>query len=945
MKRDIRLYIADQLVDFSDDISISYTYQLEDFENPAAIKNNFSKSITIPGTSNNNNIFGQIYKFDRLQVTQNNYAVGINFNPTQRVPFQLFRDSEIIESGYIQLNDIVIKNNIINYNITLYGGLGDFFYNLMYDNDGEKLTLSDLQYFITDSSGNTLPKNTEMNFNINKEFVYNCLNNVNGSGTQLQDFITFLPSYNGLYENFDNNKVLINTYNSNVFTTTGATDNGILYTTYNGYALGELNNEYTEWEIRDLRSYMQRPALKLSKLIETICRPQNNGGYNVNLDTSFFNNNNPYYNNTFIALPLFNTSNETNNNSESTELGFIRNLSYQNYYVGSDLTTYQSSISTPLGINNVPNIIYDSGIIDYSSLPYSTSFDINFNYSFDFVLKRGAVANEYFLGYKFGSIPLSVLVYRGYFEFYLLVTDENDTVLYQTKTNRFTDKGNESNTSNTADNFLGRFTRNGNNPIYFKTYDDNISIFNINLTNLFSDSRKIKVKIVMDWSYQTGRLGQKKLLSNSDMENLPFGYINIDFSGSYINFNYGESVVSNTLITKDKLLKTEKTPADFLIDYCKIFGLYFTKDLNSKTINILPKNNFFKNNIINIENKIDYNNNITISPQLFSDKFYRLKYEDSENYYLDKYNTEYSINYGQQRVNTNYNFNNNTKDLFDDFTYDNSISVQDKSVYFRNFYNAAGYNIPSFLTDNITYKLYYGVSTNNEKEYSTELLGYNYIDLSKTTNFNNISGYDFMIKNCYYDLDNNKQNLNDISGSLVFFNGYIQPKDINGKNINYYITDDVPEMSILNDNTPCYLYTENEYSKNGNKIALLLNKIPQFSRYMFNINSITKSLDFGKPNEVYINGINYNDNTTIYDNYWKNYLNDQLNVNTKKVTCYVDLSDIIVNSDYLRNFYYFNNCIWILNKIYDYDVNSNKTTKCDFIKVNDINNYLEGQNI
>jgi hypothetical protein len=65
--KDIRLYIANKLVDCTDGISLPMNYQLEDFSNPTLVKNSFSKTISIPGTKNNNKIFGEIYKLDRMQ--------------------------------------------------------------------------------------------------------------------------------------------------------------------------------------------------------------------------------------------------------------------------------------------------------------------------------------------------------------------------------------------------------------------------------------------------------------------------------------------------------------------------------------------------------------------------------------------------------------------------------------------------------------------------------------------------------------------------------------------------------------------------------------------------------------------------------------------------------------------------------------------------------------
>lgn len=67
MNKNIKLYIADKLIDCSDELSLPITYQLESFDNPTIVKNSFSKTITIPGTKNNNKIFGEIYKLDRMQ--------------------------------------------------------------------------------------------------------------------------------------------------------------------------------------------------------------------------------------------------------------------------------------------------------------------------------------------------------------------------------------------------------------------------------------------------------------------------------------------------------------------------------------------------------------------------------------------------------------------------------------------------------------------------------------------------------------------------------------------------------------------------------------------------------------------------------------------------------------------------------------------------------------
>lgn len=100
---------------------------------------------------------------------------------------------------------------------------------------------------------------------------------------------------------------------------TSKTDNGVTYSTYNGFGLTALEKDYTEWQMKDLRSYKQRPAIKVSKLIETICREENSG-YKVNFDDVFFSTNNPYWNKSFIALPLLGSEAEDETVSNSSTI-------------------------------------------------------------------------------------------------------------------------------------------------------------------------------------------------------------------------------------------------------------------------------------------------------------------------------------------------------------------------------------------------------------------------------------------------------------------------------------------------------------------------------------------------------------------------------------------------------------------------------------------------
>lgn len=728
MKQIIELYINGKLVEFGEDFSINFTYQLEDFDNPSAIKNAFTKTIKIEGTPSNNKIFDEIYHLDRFQTPSE-----LQFNPSQRTPFVMYKNGELVEDGYMQLTSIEIENKKINYNVNLYGGLGDFFYNLSYkknanEDEEVEMTLKDLYFEIEDEQGYILPSEDEMNFKMNIDFVSKCLENPMGrESNKLYDVITFIPAYNGVPSNFSADKVYVNyatatgLHVSDQPMETTAEEDGTTYkySTYHGVVMANLPNPLTEWQVRDLRTYLQRPGLRLRKFFEAISNPINNGGYKVELDYTFFNQGNRLYDRAFIALPLL-------------------------------------------------------------------------------------------------------------------------------------------------------------------TFPDDIA-------------------------------GNK----------------------------------TNTIITKEMLLSSDITPFNFLVDYCKMFGLYFEKKLNEKTILIKTRNNFFVNKITDISDKIDYSKKLTIQPTLFQNKYYRFANEAETTYLSDKYEKKYNKIYGQKRINTNYNFNSEVVEVFEDFSLKNAITYLDNSPYYYNYYNKHNNMTATWLIENPTFTLYKWLtgavdytSTQEKEITSTDWVSTRYSKpINSATNY---EGLDKFAKICFFEQNDKQQSPSSLANCLVIYNG-----DEFVGDTNLWLTDDTDGMYLLNDNQPCWIYTESEIADavSPSQYAKKLTLLPQFTRYDLRSNTVYQSLDFALPSEIYTKDTIYNDYTTIYYNYFKKLYTEQLNYNTKKVTCNVNLNDIVVNSQLLKQFYYFDNSIWVINKIENYSPNSYNTTKVEFVKVNDIKNYTEGQNI
>lgn len=311
MQRRVRLFIGGMEVEFTSTPDILYNFQVDSLTEPTAIKNSYSKTITIPGTKNNDRVFDNFFLNDyRTQ--------GMNFDASKKTQFTIYVDSDIFETGYCKLNKIVNNKHYHAFEILLYGGIGELYYNLdMSDNPNgsdEKRKISDLQFY--DTSGNPI----DIGFTINKETVAEAWSSVTDDSQY--SVISFAPAYNGLPSDFDADKVLMNvgsvTATGNTggavvrrpggrgsVVTTAVTSGDSTYTTYGGYALATLSREYTGAEMREFRSYLQRPVLSVRRTLEAIANPNNNGGYEVEFDSDWAKPDNPYWQDLYVTLPMW----------------------------------------------------------------------------------------------------------------------------------------------------------------------------------------------------------------------------------------------------------------------------------------------------------------------------------------------------------------------------------------------------------------------------------------------------------------------------------------------------------------------------------------------------------------------------------------------------------------------------------------------------------------
>lgn len=308
MRRRIYLYIGDELADLDDDSFVLVNLSREEMTDPQAVQNAWTQAITLPNTGRNAAILGNYYRLDRR--TTGTGGTGINFAALKRTPFRILTvTGEILMKGYLKLESA----SEAAFSVTLYGGLGQFFYDLTYDGAGNKLTLADCPYRVN----TTWKAATEIYIRCWRTSINAAWNafrfGAPNSGSE-HDIINFAPCLNGTTYpfKFDTNKAAYKWGNA-----IGTTYPNIYYTAPGGYdapgggtaLLLQFGDKHNEWEVQDLRSYCQRPIISLRMMMEGIRRLAYNLGYTLQYDAAWFNDECTYLNYVWMTLPFVDRDN------------------------------------------------------------------------------------------------------------------------------------------------------------------------------------------------------------------------------------------------------------------------------------------------------------------------------------------------------------------------------------------------------------------------------------------------------------------------------------------------------------------------------------------------------------------------------------------------------------------------------------------------------------
>lgn len=541
----MELFIDNYQVDLENLLQPNFNYAFLDTYNPSSVKSSYSKTIKIPKGKSN------LVK--------------------PRGDFEIRDNGRVLQKGYYVLDSETQEKTKAYYEITLYGQLGDFFYHL------SSGSLADLYYGWKGS------RDVEDRYRIewSNDYVYYSWNRPRDS---FEANLIPIPCVTE-NKNFDYKKTVIEDKLFEVPSGSSLIDGK--------YSLVETEDS-TTWLRQNFQTDMMPLGLRYSEIIKACTRPENNGGYTVNLDPSFFNDNNPYWKDLFVLFEQ--PAQEYTENAENV---------YKGLSLG-ETKKYTSKGSTTVQVNPTANSEVWS--VDGNSL----------------VTDKTILNNKLNISLKPRAEFSSNLIYV-------------DDVLIGNPETRFkttvTVKVTNPDTNETVETQLvwssGTELEDTGGYLYYPKKETTLVIprnwLKVAFTYTIAFSDKLRV------TYKSTASGGTTTFTCNVL--FPGQSDRLILNTSYVDVNATQYEYSQ--YTKKDLLGSSDTPLDYLLSFSKMFNLRFYQHPGSKIIDILSWDNWFTDKV-DIQDWIDYSNYQAI-PKVSDSKELHFGIEPDENTTVEEY--------------------------------------------------------------------------------------------------------------------------------------------------------------------------------------------------------------------------------------------------------------------------------------------------------------------
>ena len=880
----LELRINGKTADISDNTLIAVTKQYESVSNPLNYYADWSKTVKLPVSANNNAIFSN---FNRLDSTVTN----ISIDPVKKIPCMILNNQEPVLEGYCKLENANTIWTDECYMITIYSTFGLIMNQLKLLTFNKNAADIEQQYIIDSPLSDDLV--------IDRDLVKQSFEQKTHSltGNNVTDWIGFIPTYQGKYDDFSSDKMQV--------LTSGRTE--------------DLSRERDEHYTREFRSYYQQPFIWVDKLwkvakdkIDSIT------DYTLNLHGSWFTGSNPYYKDLIYTCPSLFKSND--NYRESSE----------NFADAKNLIMFNKPTKTP-SLSTHNNIHLSNLISTNNGNMYDSNTGIfNTNEEFGSTMVKGRLKCTLFASNPGFNDPGN---------FYCKITDDNPFYVRIKAVNATTGqdiKGasktfllysddydvNSGNFDEKIDLGICAIANTGVPLNYHGTTSDrpliNHTGYQTGTNHAWDCDLDFQINVVKNVPYKiyveiwNPNNGDPFEYTNS-FRGITWDWLWIDkfntndyiyqvyndtgysfyFDNVYMSCETTENLRSESKVSLYRIFPKDITLCDVLLNYSKMFGLVWDVNEEEKTITVMTRNHFFSEyRILDWTDRIDRSKEFKFVPLTFDKRYVEFNFDEGECGRLKNYESTYQATYGSKKLDTGYEFNSDTNKLMENLT----PSVISQKRQYSRMINSDHEDMPNFM------------------------------------------GYTYMVYPAEHYVDNDNEGGNaGMSGAFYFRNGTFTPdSQLSGWDTNgdYVVA--------VSDDTEHMIQTQ-EYCWNicGENIVNCY-ALPDVSTISKLYNNKRYSVHFESPKEYFFEtpdgDINY-----IYHSFWENYINERYCSQNKKLTAYVYISiDEFKDIDF-REFIKIDNILYHIDKIYDFNYNSDAPVKMDLVQVWNLSAYTQGQ--
>ena len=681
-----RLFIENREIELDETVQFAITKQFEDLSNPTTIINDWSKTVSIPFTARNNEIFGHIYNPDKLTVEggSNQALTGIYFNPYKKLDMRLQYGDDVLMVGYAKMNEVKQNNGKGTYEITLFGELGKVFQEM------QKITFDTT----TDDTDYLIHGEDYVEEYINKDLVVASWNSTGQTNVDLKkktdsnysvtDIIGFAPN-NSFSEGFDYKTFQDTTNTSKQFSDVL----GDSFTKATGIEPDTvIPNGMLPREIGEYRSYLQLPYIYWNKLFQLFqSKAEEVTGYKFQLDDTWFTPSNPYWYDMVYMLYGFGQRTKEEERKKNNY-----NIVSSGLFWGKTPTTEVKKeairVRYDYAVESYPILIQEEGTTISTKFRLSDKYQVLLNNQIVF---RMQIPAYYKSGVKY-NLHLNP---NNAFVFTINALNPSGTVI---KTRKY---------------LLCDRDYTGNTTGYFRVFRMEGDDREAKHLNGSYDYYDVYADIVQDLEYKD--FGEYATLNYTGQwlnTNYPFkDSNNSDYQPTQTSYSQTFSIKTTYALNVEVVLNPRRSNAYFtlndlwnkdynlfneIIKYCKMFRIGISVDEYNKKVIFKQYSKYFNDYAVkDLSGKIDKSKDYTIKPITFENKYVLFNYKDSDANLGKKYKEKYGVNYGEYRLITEYNFNSETSELFKDIT--QSITNSDNVLSWTNLYDyhTIVYSLPS----------------------------------------------------------------------------------------------------------------------------------------------------------------------------------------------------------------------------------------------------------